>query len=422
MSEPPPLFISHSSRQDPVQTELLALIRQEFGSKLEILLDQDLLRGGDDWRHEIHTWMGLCRAGIVLFSEGVIQNPKWVRKEAAILEWRESLARFQAARSNIEPDRIFLLLPVLLPGFPREKLQELDLSPLDLTRLQLIEGDSATAILDQLRPRLQSLLLETEIAPPLRGLARAIESRLASKNVTREDCLEAARTVGGVAAVIGAADHHRVLARAMIHADLDKVARVLLKLSLALGKPNVLEIFDLLSAFWIDPEAAAKLAEVAMQPPARRAAAINGSLTDTGRYYIRRAYCNFPPGCPTFELNNSFHSDPAAEARSQLREQFRAKLMGQPDQVIERQLDRYCGANATEPFFLLLRGDVRAQTLAQLQQALPGSTFVLLSPESFEHRDEYAQNPVCFIEPELEEQMELWFTDIKSDIQLQVPG
>ena len=64
----PILFISHSAYGDPSAQRTLARLQQALKVDFEILLDRDRLKGGDDWRNYLHTWMGHCDGAILLLS------------------------------------------------------------------------------------------------------------------------------------------------------------------------------------------------------------------------------------------------------------------------------------------------------------------------------------------------------------------
>jgi hypothetical protein len=114
------LFISHSSRlddpkisDDQVQNpnlklllEVIAAIKQEYGNKVEILVDKDPqgLPVGQDWEKRLNEWLAECHVAIILFSKRAIENSNWVQKEAAILSWRREL------------DKDFKLIPICIEG------------------------------------------------------------------------------------------------------------------------------------------------------------------------------------------------------------------------------------------------------------------------------------------------------------------
>jgi len=114
------LFISHSSRldhpeisNDPAQNpnlklllEVIAAINQEYGSKVEILVDKDLqgLPVGQDLEKRLNEWLAECHVAFILFSKNALENSNWVKKEAAILSWRREL------------DKDFKLIPICIEG------------------------------------------------------------------------------------------------------------------------------------------------------------------------------------------------------------------------------------------------------------------------------------------------------------------
>lgn len=94
------LFISHSSRLDDVAgardtDENWALLReicetlkaQNFEVEIEILVDL-FIGTGQDWEKHLNLWLAECNAAIILYSKRALQKSDWVRKEAAILNWR----------------------------------------------------------------------------------------------------------------------------------------------------------------------------------------------------------------------------------------------------------------------------------------------------------------------------------------------
>ncbi len=115
------VFISHSAKEpeaDQALTELAAALNKAGHT---VLLDREpgRLSPGIDWRQEIHTWMALCHAAVVLFSPHALESD-WVKKEATIMSWRKSL------------DKNFILVPVLVPPTKRADLDAKGFGPSDL--------------------------------------------------------------------------------------------------------------------------------------------------------------------------------------------------------------------------------------------------------------------------------------------------
>lgn len=114
------LFVSHSSKT-PDNLALLKAICEGLEESIpatadlryRIIYDRDgAIVGGDDWYHSIDQWMIEANAAIILFSRAALFDSDWVKKEAAILAWRQQL----------DPD--FVLIPVLLDGLTPEELDK----------------------------------------------------------------------------------------------------------------------------------------------------------------------------------------------------------------------------------------------------------------------------------------------------------
>ncbi len=111
------LFISHSSRLDDIDhdhpvddhnwqllCDTCKAIRDHYGDRVEVLVDQDGLIQGKDWEQRLNEWLAECNKAIILFSKRAIEKSNWVAKEATILSWRREI------------DADFELIPVLLDG------------------------------------------------------------------------------------------------------------------------------------------------------------------------------------------------------------------------------------------------------------------------------------------------------------------
>ncbi|WP_369173361.1 toll/interleukin-1 receptor domain-containing protein [Streptomyces sp. R28] len=85
------IFISHSSRNDPLADEVresVALALRDAGHTVEV--DRDSLREGQEWCPALFRMMAECDAALVLLGRAALDSA-WVRKEASILMWRRSL-------------------------------------------------------------------------------------------------------------------------------------------------------------------------------------------------------------------------------------------------------------------------------------------------------------------------------------------
>lgn len=149
------LFVSHSSRLRDDETsdaqaqanwqlllDLPGQIEQVYGSQVEVLVDHDALRAGDDWETVLHGLLWDCDAALIVFSRRAVEESDWVKLEAAVL----------GSRAMNDPG--FHLVPVLLAG--QTTVADLDqgyFAALRLKRLQAIpEVNSAQEIVARLRP------------------------------------------------------------------------------------------------------------------------------------------------------------------------------------------------------------------------------------------------------------------------------
>ena len=85
----PRVFISHSTKEE-FSEQVLKAIKTVLEPDFHLLLDRDVLPPGEEWRHELHTWLGWCHAAVILFSPEALVS-SWVLKEATILTWRRDL-------------------------------------------------------------------------------------------------------------------------------------------------------------------------------------------------------------------------------------------------------------------------------------------------------------------------------------------
>ena len=89
----PRVFISHSS-QDPTLTSEVSRALEtptETHPGFEVLVDTDCLQAGQGWPEQLHSMMAYAHAGLLLFTPAAMARPDWIRKEAYILTWRQSL-------------------------------------------------------------------------------------------------------------------------------------------------------------------------------------------------------------------------------------------------------------------------------------------------------------------------------------------
>jgi hypothetical protein len=141
------VLISHSSRNDP----FAGLVREAVKVRLpglEILVDMDELRPGDEWRAILYHWLAECHAAVVLLNREAMAS-SWVRREVNILLWRRALGY---------PLKI---VPAILGDFSEKNIQDAGFG--ELTDLQMAKLGSS--------PRTQETAerIADEIAAQLAG-------------------------------------------------------------------------------------------------------------------------------------------------------------------------------------------------------------------------------------------------------------
>ncbi len=87
------IFISHSSRDDDAGRALrerLGHVLADEPYKHTILLDETGIQAGNPWRPQLYRWLAECGGAVLMLTEQALAS-EWVKKEAAILLWRQAL-------------------------------------------------------------------------------------------------------------------------------------------------------------------------------------------------------------------------------------------------------------------------------------------------------------------------------------------
>lgn len=385
----PLIFISHSARE-PAAWEMLTQLYSALHEKYEVLLDRRCLRPDDDWRKELHTWMGLCHGGIVLLSEHAVRHSPWVKREATILGYRR------------EMDADFVLIPVLVPPLTPNALKEGDFAPLELDAIQMAKGEPEDVV-RQVIDRFESLRERLGRRTPLQEIEDVVANILFELEAEGKDprpLFDAAAKLGKRLDWRSDKRYSALLARELLSADLEQTADVLVNLAKYFGqKEPVLRLLRLLTPFWVDADAVLELPLINKRPRRKRAVSVNGiQYPFTGECYIKRACCGTYDWVAVRITQPNGFEELALEGQvglivEEIRKQV-APLIGfdeedEPDtEDIERRLK---DMEKQEPFFVLVPKDFDERLVSLLRERLESFTFFMLnnveqSPEALEER------------------------------------
>jgi hypothetical protein len=368
-AEPAKVFISHSAREAPARQALEALRAALQAAGFEVLLDQDRLQPGAEWRPELHHWMSLCHGAVILFSESALAS-RWVLQEATILNFR----RFR--------DSSFILVPVFVAPVTAAALTHDPFAELALDRIQGVPAGVADEVARQVADRLA----------PLRDL-RGLPTLQARVERLLADCLcgasepvlrQALHVLGaGPMAWDPSRDLCLLVAGHLLRADFRTAMKALREVAPFLDAAAAGRLLEVLAPAWVDPCAAGKICEIVTRPPGRRAVGVNGRRSFTGITYVRRAGGRYPFWRHVLTAGTG-SEDVAGGLIEDVRAGIRRALALAPedgDEEIEALLER-------EPLFVLVPPPQPGEeVLARLRQAFPPVTFFLLAGDHATEED-----------------------------------
>jgi hypothetical protein len=296
----PSVFLSHSSAANPVvayvRNRLYRAIQNE--TTFEVLLDVELLRGGDVWRPILHQWLGECDGAILLLSKEALAS-EWVRTEATILTWRKSLGSVLTlvpVRIGTTRDEI-----VATPAFEPLDVGDIQFEALqyggDLTEQELASPAARAALdnaVDDLATRLLHALGKVEVDRddlPMRRWVRDIVDALTPVSDDRvKDAARALQVDAGRRANV--VNLRRMVAYRLLTATLPEVYRALEALEPRLmAERGYRYLVDQVVPVWISALAGRNLLDAYASPGANRVIAINAQREETGLHYLVRASC-----------------------------------------------------------------------------------------------------------------------------------
>ena len=301
------VFVSHSSHAPDARAWLEAFVSDlgQGEDQVEVLVDKELITGGDRWRAVINVMLAECDAAVVLITPDALAS-SWVLKEATILRFRH------------DQGSGFPLLPVVQDIGPDELKHNRLWDPVDLPELQFLTGDGAAEAAAAIKKKLAPLARQNR-QTPLDLLAADIAFKL---KTTESDRIQYALDELSETIPFQLGDKQRCLAYAiarwMIRQSppaLMRVAEALTRLGNTFPTTDAREILNLVAPIWVDLDAASWFVRANCQHSDFRDIAIACRQPDpTLRQFIDRAY--MPDSSPLFRQLNGVtggaHSDDIA--------------------------------------------------------------------------------------------------------------
>src|SRR5258706_16456502 len=398
----PLIFISHSAKADPLAKKVLNKLCVALNSDFEVLLDQFRLEANDPWRKELDTWMSLCHAAVILFSEAALKS-NWVIQEATILRWRRAR------------DVDFVLIPVLFPPLTAKDLEKNErFAPLALNEIQMLSSETADNLVAKIFKRLGPLKDYGDKKTPLHELEDLIASRLFELESKSPEILrDAAAKLGLQLPWRSDSKYSRQLARALLSADFSHVTERVLLMAPYFSRGAAIDIIDRLSTFWVDAQAVARVPEISSLPQKQRAICVNGShIQFTPKSYLSRAKLGVYPWISA-KVNppNGYEEQP--QKQLQMLENEIAKqilpLLGLDDEdsIFSTTADLLLASReAKEPLFIIVPEKLDEKLLAELRQRFCRFTFFLLKSDPALDKEKLKLNFIELLEPRLNPQTE----------------
>jgi hypothetical protein len=160
------VFVSHANGDKQADQLVDELAKRLRDANHQVLVDVECLAPGQPWRKEIYTWLSICGAAIVLFSDKVFADDKiWVARETMVLKWREAI------------DPSLCLIGIRFPGVDRNRLESSErFRDLLLDESQYLDwAENTETIVDKV---LEALRAKHARESPLDGMAGHIARRL----------------------------------------------------------------------------------------------------------------------------------------------------------------------------------------------------------------------------------------------------
>lgn len=395
----PLVFISHSARRDKHAMGVLKKITQQLKQDgFDVWWDEERLKGGDDWRQEINMWLGLCDCAVILFSEKALDSP-WVLKEATNLIWRRSL------------DDNFVVLPVLLKGVTRADLQAEDYSPLAINEIQATPRDTPTRIATKVSQTLAPLKQAANLASPWRRLEDVIVFSLRDIEIKLPSALiQAASSLGadfGLWQPNPRPSYSERLARILLQSDLSAAAKALKVLApLFPDKKTAYRLIDILTIFWINPFAVARLPGLRKLPFEERVVCVNGQMFPfTSENYIRRASWANADWLIVEMPKAAGDEERQVDAIEDLIRASLRRKSGVPEPYGYEQVEKHLTRRqAKEPLFIIVPPDLDEDVVEGVRKRFPAFIFFLLVGDELSEAEKQRlkDRNILLLLPELE--------------------
>jgi hypothetical protein len=375
----PRIFISHSAKEPYARRFKNLLCAALKKAEFDVLVDEERLKEGVNWRDEIYTWMGLCHGAVILLSESACRNESiWVPRESSILLWRRTL----------QPD--FILLPVYLGSVTPEDIKAGNFTDLNLHEVQATPSGEPEQVVRSIVARLEALKHE----PQPTALERVADQVAVILRQLAPRVIEAAADELDVElGPWGAGDNpFRRLALKMLQVNLKEVTRIIEGLlGYGLEEAAADRLLALVAPSWVDLCAARWIPECIRPGDTKPIILLNASYFYSADMYVRRASCQPPKtSWPVFPFSGVFGEGAEVEMISEVENILIRAFRVSKDPFDDRSLKEILVSllesrdERGKPVFVVLRftpelAEKMAGHLPALQRALPSVNFFLLT-------------------------------------------
>lgn len=388
------IFISHSAKSEVAKALLQELKQSLCNAGHQVLLDQDGLKLGDNWRATLNLWIGGCDAAVVLLSEHALES-SFVAYETSILMYR----------NRIDPG--FKLFPIFIESVNYKAVENSLLSPSRIHDIQSLTNEILpNRIIQRIRSDLSQIVQrKTPIEKPLLQLCDLLSQ--VPEYMLEEQAAELGIDLGGW---IPPTDLKRILAAKLLGAGLERSKGTLRALRCYLPEPrpqSLEEMIDLIGSSWVDYRSALRIPEVAKEK--KRSLCINGEKPLTARLYVIRACKYRPRDCWRIApVDGVVGEEVIANLREAIEQSLCQVLKANDINELQEVLSDY--ADNQEPIFVALpSGGVNRYLIKELKEKFPTVTFFLLTGPNVPDQRLLDDAEIEFLRPQLEPDSERYY-------------